>query len=158
MQIRHFRVVTPYKAREDDKAEAGRVRQNQIDAVRALRQIIGHAQSRQGQREHLLWGIGGGILAGCLLWSILPGMIARIMPESWHWPERIARRTVDEPSLWEAGIRLMRAENPDAWAFVVDAAEMRRNNRETIAKCIRAAEKAEKAVRCTIKVYGPHNR
>ena len=27
---------------------------------------------------------GGGILAGILLWSFLPGTIARAMPESWH--------------------------------------------------------------------------
>src|SRR3546814_17673218 len=82
------------------------------------------------QREHLLWGIGGGILAGCLLWSILPGALARTMPESWHWPERIARRTVGEPSLWEAGARMMRAETPNAWQLVPAAAERRRQNRE----------------------------
>lgn len=140
------------KAREDDKAEVGRVQQNQIDAVQALRQIIGHARTRAIQRKHLLQGIGGGILAGCLLWSLLPGMIARTLPESWHWPERLARRTVGEPSLWEAGIRLMRAENPEAWKFIIEAAEIRRKNRETIEACEKRAAKAKQSIRCTIRV------
>src|SRR3546814_6524464 len=120
------------KAREDDRAEVGRVQQSQIDAIQALRQIIGHARTRDMQREHLLWGIGGGILAGCLLWSILPGALARTMPESWHWPERIARRTVGEPSLWEAGARMMRAEKPTAWQFGAEAAEQGRQTRQTV--------------------------
>src|SRR3546814_4040817 len=65
----------------------------------------------QSQREHLLWGIGGGVLAGCLLWSFLPGVIARAMPESWRWPERIAARTIGAASLWDAGARLRSEEH-----------------------------------------------
>ena len=73
-----------HKAREDDKASIRRAREDQRDALQALRQIFVHARTLQDQREHMLWGIGGGVLAGCLLWSILPGMVARIVPESWH--------------------------------------------------------------------------
>lgn len=140
------------QARERDRAHVERVQQNQIDAVKALRQIIGHARTRQGQREHLLWGIGGGILAGCLLWSILPGVIARTVPETWHWPERIAARTVREPTFWEAGIRMMRADGPQAWNTLYGAGEMWRNNREAISACEQKAARAKKSVRCTINV------
>src|SRR3546814_4960126 len=56
-------------ARETDRANVQQAQQNQAGAVQALHQIIGHARTRQSQREHLLWGIGGGVLAGCLLRS-----------------------------------------------------------------------------------------
>jgi hypothetical protein len=145
------------KAREDDRASVQHVQQSQADAVQALRRIIGNARTREQQREHLWWGIGGGVLAGCLLWAILPGVVARIMPVSWHWPERIAARTVREPTLWEAGARIMHADSPEAWQFIADAAEMRRANRDKIAACERAAAKTKKPVRCTIRL-GAGNR
>ncbi|AMG75792.1 DUF6118 family protein [Sphingopyxis granuli] len=122
--------------------------------AKALRQIIGHARTRQGQREHLLRGIGGGVLAGCLLWSLLPGMIARSVPESWHWPEKIARRTVGEPSIWEAGSCMMQVDSPEAWRAISAAAVMRHENKETIAKCEQKAAKRKAPVHCTIKVGG----
>src|SRR3546814_578978 len=122
------------KAREADKTNIQQVQQSQMSAVQALRQIIGHARNRQDQREHLLWSIGGGVLAGCLLWSLLPGMIARSVPESWHWPENIARRTVGEPSIWEAGSRMMQVGSPEAWHAISAAAVLRHENKETIAK------------------------
>src|SRR3546814_273927 len=139
-------------ARETDRANVQQAQQNQAGAVQALHQIIGHARTRQSQREHLLWGIGGGVLAGCLLWSFLPGVIARAMPESWRWPERIAARTIGAASLWDAGARLMRAGNPEEWRFIVRATELRRQNREAIAACEKKAAKREEAVRCTVDV------
>lgn len=140
------------KAREADRANVQQVQQNQAGAVQALHQIIGNARIQDQQRQHLLWGIGGGILAGCLFWAILPGMVARTMPESWHWPERIAARTVGEPSLWEAGSRLMRADSPEAWRAIVDAIEMRRQNPEVIDACEKRYAKAKRSVRCTIRI------
>ena len=55
------------------------------------------------------------MLAGCLLWSVLPGFVARILLTSWHLPERLAARTVREPTLWEAGTRILYADSPAAW-------------------------------------------
>ncbi|WP_317152706.1 DUF6118 family protein [Sphingopyxis indica] len=144
-----------HKAREDDEASIRRVREDQRDSVQALRQIIGHARTQQSQREHLLWGIGGGILAGCLLWAILPGMIASSVPENWHWPERAARRTMGEATLWGAGMRLMHAGNPEGWQAIVDAADMRQANHDAIAACERAAAKAKKPVRCMMRIKAP---
>lgn len=140
------------KARKDDEAQVRRAQQDQIDAVQALRQIVGNARTREQQHENLWWGIGGGVLAGCLLWAILPGAIARIMPVGWHWPERIAARTVREPTLWEAGARIMRADSPEAWQFITDAAEMRRDNRDAIEACEKRAAKAKRSVRCTVRI------
>lgn len=46
----------------------------------------------------------------------------------------------------------MRAENPDAWAFIIEAAEIRRKNRETVEACMKKANKAKASVRCTIRI------
>lgn len=142
------------KAREADRASVEEVQQSQASAVQALRQIIGHARARDVQRGHLLWGIGGGILAGCLLWSILPGAVVRTLPQSWHMPENMARHIIGEPTLWEAGTRLMRAGSPEAWQAIADAAEMRHENREAIDACEQSAAKMKRQVRCTIRVSG----
>ena len=92
------------------------------------------------------------MLAGCLLWSVLPGFVARILLTSWHLPERLAARTVREPTLWEAGTRIMRADSPHAWQSIADAAELRRDNHEAIDACEQQAAKTKQPVRCTIRI------
>jgi len=36
----------------------------------------------------------GAFLFGILLWSFLPGFVARSLPESWHVPQWMAARTL----------------------------------------------------------------
>ena len=73
----------------------------------------GRAIERRSQRER--WIAAGGVLAGILLWSILPGAIVRSLPESWHAPEWMAARMMGleraaagqrmiEAALSEAGV------------------------------------------------------
>ena len=67
----------------------------------------------------------------------------------------MAAWVLGEPSLIDAGTRLLRAGDPVGWQAVSAAAEMRRANRDTIAACERAAVKAKVPVRCTIRVGNP---
>jgi hypothetical protein len=46
-----------------------------------------------------------------------------------------------EASLWDAGIRMMRAGDPEGWQAIVDAADLARENREAIDACERHAAK-----------------
>jgi hypothetical protein len=140
------------QARRDDHIALADAQQQHVEAVRTLRALVGTAVSFNEQRRRLKWVAGGGLLAGCLLWAVLPGFVARILPASWHLPERIAARTVGEPTLWEAGIRIMRADNPETWQAIADAADMRRDNREAIDACERDARKANQPVRCIIRI------
>ncbi len=140
------------RARRDDQATLAQAKREHGEAVRDLRAIIGTANSIYEQKRLRWWYVGGGLLAGCLLWSALPGFVARILPTSWHVPERIAARTVREPTLWEAGTRIMHADSPEAWQSIAEAAEMRRDNREAIDACVQRAAKAKQPVRCTIRV------
>ena len=119
---------------------------------RDLRAAIGTAATiDQQERARWRWA-GGGFIAGCLLWAVLPGFVARLVPTDWHWPERLAARTVREPTLWQAGTRIMHADSPRAWQGIANAAELRRDNHEAIDACEQQAAKAKQPVRCTIRV------
>lgn len=143
------------QAHEADQARIRAAEQRYDKAAYELRGIIGTIRAVRDQREYMLWTLCGGIFVGCLLWAILPGMIARALPESWHMPEKIATRVLREPSLWEGGARLMRVGSPETWRAISDAAEMRQQNREKIETCEKAARKAGKPVRCSIDVAKP---
>lgn len=139
-------------ARRSDQAALAEARERFDAGTRAMREIAGTAHSVGGQRRRLLQAAGGGLFAGMLLWSFLPGVIARAVPDAWRWPERIATRMVDAPSRWEAGIRLMQTDDPRAWRALVEAIDMQRDNREAIEKCRAAAVRTNEQTRCLIVV------
>lgn len=133
------------------------IRSNLPSGAQEIYEWLQGALNETHQQRQFHIAMAGGIAAGCLIWSILPGLVARALPESWHLPERMARRTVGEPSLWEAGDRMMRAENAEPWAFVIGAAEIRHQNRDAIAACEKKADKAKRATRCSIRLGGYEN-
>jgi len=140
------------KSRRADSATLREAREAHQEAARIIRDLGGVVHEKHEQRKRLLSAAGGSVLAGCLLWSFLPGVVARTLPQGWHMPERMARHMVGEPTLWEAGTRIMRAYSPSAWQAIADAAEMRRDNREAIDACEQAASKVKQPVRCTIRI------
>ncbi|AJA11206.1 hypothetical protein SKP52_21760 [Sphingopyxis fribergensis] len=143
------------KARQSDREQIAAAENRYDHAVRELGRMMASAKSAHEQREWLAWTGGGGVLAGCLLWAVVPGPIARAFPESWHMPEKIATRALGEPTIWEAGVRLLRVGSPEAWRAISDAAVMRHQNRETIANCEKTAAKTKRIVRCTVQVVPP---
>ena len=139
-------------AREADRITIKDMRELNRQSNVAINKAVGTLRAKQDQRWHMLYAIGVAILAIFLLWLFYPGWAASMAPQGWQWPERVARRTMGEPTLWDAGIRLMQAGNPEGWQAIVDAADMRQANLETIAACDRAAEKAKEPVQCTIRI------
>jgi hypothetical protein len=150
-------IVSAESARETDKTSIKQAlalhRETHADQMRA----IGAIRTKDRQRRHLVYTGIGKALTVSLLWLLYPGWAASLAPKSWHWPERVATRTMGEPSLWDAGIRLMRAGNPDGWQAIVDAADMRKENRDAIADCERVAEKAKEPVQCNIRIETPRS-
>ena len=114
------------------------------------------AQRPIAQNRKALHMAGAGLLAGILLWSILPGTIARAMPENWHWPERMARKAVGEPSIVEAGIRLIRSQNPEAWEELLMMQRILGANRDALERCHERVRRVEKPVSCSIQVDQPN--
>jgi Ti-type conjugative transfer relaxase TraA len=122
------------------------------NAIGRLAAIVGRVRAEDEQKRQTWRFAGMGLAAGILLWSILPGTIARAMPESWHWPERMARKAVGEPTIVEAGIRLIRSQNPDAWEELAGAQRLLTENREALGRCIEKARKVERSVSCEIQI------
>ena len=119
---------------------------------RELRTVVQSALTARDQKDRQLWFGLSGLLIGILLWSFLPGMVAReIAPASWQWPARLAARTLDMPR-WEAGQRMMQSADPAAFRAVVAADRIVTANRKTIEGCSKAAARARETVRCTIRV------
>lgn len=61
----------------------------QIDSV------VKRGQAADQQIERQIWCAVAGMLAGILVWAVLPGAIARSLPSSWHVPEWMAARTMN---------------------------------------------------------------
>jgi LPXTG-motif cell wall-anchored protein len=120
--------------------------------VNELRGIVRSARTGDDQNRWLLWTGLGGLALGLVLYALLAGPIARLMPASWQWPERMATRVLAERIPWDAGQHLMSSASRPSWEAVVAADTMLRDNRETIDGCRAAAGKAKKAVRCTVEV------
>lgn len=94
-------------------------RQTLLTAQTALQRSIGHVdgivkrgQAADRQRNKLIQAAAGGVFAGLLLWSFLPGVVARALPESWHVPEWMAARTMGM-GLREAGERMIGTAQTD---------------------------------------------
>lgn len=121
-------------------------------ATQDMRGVTSHARTSADQRRAVFKAVGGGVLGGILLWSFLPGTIARSVPESWHWPEAMAARMVGESSRWNAGTRLMQSESIQAWRVLVQAADMLRDNRDAIDVCRKSAATSRQPVQCKVKI------
>lgn len=121
-------------------------------ATGQLSAMVGRVRAEAEQKRQASHFASMGLVAGILLWSILPGTIARAMPESWQWPERIARKAVGEPTIVEAGIRLIRSQNPAAWEELAATQITLAENREVLARCHERALNTERPVHCTIKI------
>lgn len=117
--------------------------------------LVGRARTIEAQNRKLQHMAGAGLLAGILLWAVLPGTIARAMPESWQWPEWMARKAVGEPTIVDTGIRLIRSQNPEAWEELGATQRILSANREALDRCIERATKAERPVSCSIQIDQP---
>lgn len=139
-------------ARRSDQDRINQARSDLNHAAQEMRSVTAQARTAAEHRQQLYQVAGGAFLAGILLWSLLPGTIARTMPDSWHWPERMAARMVGASSRWDAGARMMQSDSPEAWNALVQAADIQRDNRDVIDACRKTAATSKQAVRCTVKI------
>lgn len=138
-------------ARDEDRRMIASAGEKMDRATNALHGIGGVARRADEQRR-TLWQVGAGAcLGGALLWTVVPGVVARALPDRWQVPEWMAARTLDLPK-WEAGQRLMRAAAPDAFANIAAGDRIITANRVVLEACRKRATKTREAVRCTIQI------
>ena len=114
------------------------------------------ARSAERQRQWLISTTAGGIVAGMLLLAIIVGPVVRAMPESWHWPARMAASILgtDEET---AGVRLIKTAAPDRWRDIVAGYQIISDNRAAIAQCERSEAKTTSKIRCAIEIRSPNS-
>ena len=138
-------------ARAEDQRTIAAARQGLEDATRALHGLVASARRSDEQNRWLAWSAIGGVVLGMLLWAVFAGFVARAVPESWLWPERMAARTL-RLDTWTASRRLAAVSQPETWNKMVAGGIVVQNNREAIDRCRRAASKASEPVKCTVKI------
>ena len=144
-------VAASAHARDEDRRMIASVAEKMENATRALHGIGGVARRADEQRR-TLWQVGAGAcLGGMLLWTVVPGVVARALPDRWQVPEWMAARTLNLPK-WEAGQRLMRAAAPDAFANIAAGDRIVTANRAVLEACRKLADRKREAVRCTVSV------
>lgn len=143
---------TARSARSDYEATIQQWRTAACGLERSLSEALGSAARRDEQVRRERWFFGAGAAVAAALMSLLPGIIARELPANWQLPEQMARRTLGEPTVLDAGIRLIRSENPPMWAAISDATATYGANRVVIERCKEVARKAGKAVNCQVLI------
>ncbi|MCH4894997.1 hypothetical protein CA234_21900 [Sphingomonas sp. ABOLE] len=138
-------------ARQEDRQTIATARTGLEDVTRQLHGYVVSARRGDEQNRWLMWSAIGGVVVGMMLWAVFAGIVARAVPASWQWPEKMAARSLDLP-MWEGGQHLMRASAPDAFANIAAGDRIVTANRQALEACRKRADKAREAVRCTIKI------
>ncbi|WP_294252515.1 DUF6118 family protein [uncultured Sphingomonas sp.] len=81
-------------ARADDKRQMDDARADLHKVIGRMDGLVVRARSTDLQRKRELRMMLGAFLFGILLWSFLPGVVARSLPGSWHVPQWMAARTL----------------------------------------------------------------
>ncbi|RXZ35644.1 hypothetical protein EO081_03015 [Sphingomonas desiccabilis] len=138
-------------ARQEDRQTIATARTGLEDVTRQLHGYVVSARRSDEQNRWLMWSAIGGIVVGMILWAVFAGIVARAVPASWQWPEKMAARSLDLP-MWEGGQRLMRASAPDAFASIAAGDRIVTANRKALEACRKRADRKAVTVRCTVNV------
>lgn len=122
-----------------------------VHAAQDVQQVVASAREAEVQRKWLMGATAGGMILGMFLFAVLPGAIARSMPESWLWPEQRAIKAMGLDG-WQAGNRLLQVSDPDRWEAQRQAIMLMKANEQAIAECWGRSLKRKGAVRCSIEV------
>lgn len=140
-------------ARAEDRRTIATAAAELKDATRVLQGIAVSARRGDEQNRWLMWTAIGGVVLGMILWAAFAGIVARAVPASWQWPEKMAARTLNVP-MWEGGQRMMQAASPSAFAALAAGDQVVAANRKALEACRKRADQEHKTVRCTVNVGG----
>jgi len=138
-------------ARAEDRRTIATAAAELKDATRVLQGVAVSVRRGDEQNRWLMWTAIGGVVLGTILWAAFAGVVARAVPASWQWPEKMAARTLAMP-MWEGGQRMMQAASPGAFAALAAGDRIIAANREALEACRKRADRERAAVRCTVEV------
>ena len=138
-------------ARAEDRRTIATAAAELKDAIRVLQGVTASARRGDEQNRWLMWTAIGGVVLGMVLWAAFAGVVARAVPASWQWPEKMAAQTLGGTK-WEGARRLAAASYPDTWNAMVAGMIMGQVNQVALERCQKAANKAGEPVRCTVRI------
>ena len=121
------------------------------NAAGELKDVVGQAWARRRQQLWLIVAGGLGAVLGVVLWVLWSGPAARLLPQAWAVPERMAAATLDTDRA-TAGQRLLQSVNPQEWTEWVAAFRLYRANRDVMERCRAAVASSGKAKTCSLRV------
>ena len=138
-------------ARQEDRQTIATARTGLEDVTRQLHSYVVSARRGDEQNRWLMWTAIGGVVLGMVLWAVFAGVVARAVPASWQWPEKMAARMLAMP-MWEGGQRMMQAASPSAFAALATGDRIVAANREALEACRKRANRERETVRCTVSI------
>jgi hypothetical protein len=152
----HEITTAAQEARHSDQQAFAEARYGFERMAAEMAALLRSARLAERQRQWLICTTAGGIVAGMLLLAIIVGPVLRAMPESWHWPERMAASILgtDEET---AGVRLIKTASPNRWQDIVAGYQIISDNRAAIAQCERSEAKTTRKIRCAIEIRSPNS-
>ena len=113
-------------------------------AKKEVASIAVTARTAEAQKHALLWGIGGGVAVGLVLFPML-GAFAPGGSFLAAWATGNADR-------WQAGVSLIQEGSPERAAALSTASRLVNANAEALQACADAAKKAGKEQKCSVVV------
>jgi hypothetical protein len=92
--------------RAEDRQMLLRAHETIMQSVGRIDGIVARGQAADRRAWQQRCRTAGCVAGGMLIWSMLPGTLARLLPESWHVPEWMASRTMARDTK-AAGERLL---------------------------------------------------
>ena len=93
-------------ARAADQKQLHDTRDELLRAIGRIDAMVDHGRAAHHQRRLLIWTGVCAAAGAVLLMAVVPGVIARSLPERWHVPEWMAARTIGLDQR-EAGERMI---------------------------------------------------
>lgn len=139
------------EARRQDHATLHQAQEMFQRAAGDLRGWVDTARLASVQNWRLLQAALIGVAGGAVLGMSFPVIVTQPAPEQWAWPEKAAARVLHR-DMWSAGERLLAVADPQRWREMEAARRIVEENRDVLARCVTAAQKAKGAKRCLISV------
>lgn len=139
------------EARRQDRATLHQAQEMLQRAAGDLRGWVDTARLASVQNWRLLQAALAGVIGGAVLGASFPVIVAQAAPEQWAWPEKRAARVLHR-DMWSAGERMLAVADPQRWREIQIAQQLVGRNRETLFRCVTAAQKSKMEKRCLISV------
>ena len=141
------------EARRQDRATLHQAQEALQRAAGDLRGWVDAARLASVQNWRLLQAAAAGVIGGAVLGASFPIIVAQAAPEQWAWPEKRAALMLRR-DMWSAGEHLLATADLDRWREIEAERRIMDQNREALARCAKAAQKAKAEKRCVISVGG----